>query len=370
MSAPPIYIPVYKPISYDEHQVMFTNSQLQDKDQTYKNIRLKDIEEVEKYKLQDGETFLYEHNDNMVEEPLTLMVEAVFLSADQPQKVIFNENMYAKIKYDDKGHLLALYESAGSAAPLEIPVVIDNGTCVNVTPKWFCDQNKILHALPKQKICLPQINTGNGLIDHHFWIDIPIQMQGVFLQVKSLVCGTQAPYGLLLSRHALNQMQYIQVYDKQEVWLRQTAVPLISIRNTSVYPKQTREVILRLDTTSHKVHIEGKSVSWIVTKQLGFPLQPVVTDFVANTTTTRYINNTDKVQRLHKGETLGYLDLRSKDGSLTHLQWLVPLNKSKDKYTLYGHTTFVNAPAQQSLADKLIINKRPINLKLDKDCLE
>ena len=197
-------------------------------------------------------------------------------------------------------------------------------------------------------------------------------MQGVFLQVKSLVCTTQAPYGLLLSRHALNQMQCIQVYDKQEVWLKQTAVPLIATTNTSVYPKHMKEVILRLDTTSHKVHIEGKSVSWIVTKQLGFPLQPVVTNFVANTTTVRYINNTDKVQRLHIGETLGYLDLRSKDGSLTHLQWLVPLNKSKGQYTLYGHTAFVNALAQQSLADKtdnqqkinqLEIRQRPLRLK-------
>ena len=105
MSADPIYIPVYKPIPYDEHQVMFANSQLQDKDQTYRNIQLKDIEDVEKYKLQDGETFLYEHNDDMVEEPLMLIVEAVCLSADQPQKVIFNENTYAKIRYDVKGHL-------------------------------------------------------------------------------------------------------------------------------------------------------------------------------------------------------------------------------------------------------------------------
>ena len=308
----------------------------------------------------------------MVEEQLIPMVEAVCLSADQPQKVIFNENMYAKIKYDDKGHFLALYESAGSATPLEIPIVIDNGASVNVTPKWFYDQNKILHALPKQKSYLPQINTGNGLIDHHFWIDIPIQMQGVFLQVKSLVCGTQAPYGLLLSRYALNQMQCIQVYDKQEVWLKQNTVPLIATTNTSVYPKQIKEVILKLDTTSYKVHIEGRSVSWIVTKQLGFPLQPVVTNFVANNTTIRYINNTDKVQRLHKGETLGYLDLRSKDGSLTHLQWLVPLNKSKNQYTLYGHTAFVNALAQQSLADEtnnqqktnqLEIRQRPFRLK-------
>ena len=167
-------------------------------------------------------------------------------------------------------------------------------------------------------------------------------------------------------------MQCIQVYDKHEVWLKHTTVPLIATTNMSVYPKQTKEVILKLDTTSYKTHIEGKSVSWIVTKQLGFPLQPVVTDFVANTTTVRYINNTDKVQRLYKGETLGYLDLRSKDGSLTHLQWLVPLNKTKDQYTLYGHTAFVNTLAQQSLVDetdnqqktnRLEIRQRLIRLK-------
>ena len=197
-------------------------------------------------------------------------------------------------------------------------------------------------------------------------------MQGVFLQVKSLVYGTQAPYGLLLSRHELNQMQCIQVYNKHEVWLKQTTIPLIATTNTSVYPKQIKEVILKLDLTSQKLHIEGRSVSWIVTEQLGFPLQPIVTDFVANTTTVSYINNTQKVQKLHKGETLGYLDLRSKDGSLTHLQWLVPLNKSKDQYTLYGHTAFVNALAQQSLAEetdnqqktnRLEIRQRPFRVK-------
>ena len=77
---------------------MFANMQLHDKDQTYKNIQLKDIEDIEKYKLQDGETFLYEHNDDMVEEKLTPMVEAVCLSADKTQKVIFNDNTYTKNK--------------------------------------------------------------------------------------------------------------------------------------------------------------------------------------------------------------------------------------------------------------------------------
>ena len=68
MSADPIHIPVYKPIPYKKHKVMFGNSQLQEKDQTYKNIWLKDIEDVKKYKFQDGETFLYEDNDDIVEE--------------------------------------------------------------------------------------------------------------------------------------------------------------------------------------------------------------------------------------------------------------------------------------------------------------
>ena len=134
MSADPILIPVYKPIPYAERKVTFTTMQLQEKDQTHKNIRPKDIEDVKKYKLQDGETFLYEHNDDMVEENFTPIIEAVCLSADQADKVIFNDNTYAKITYDEKGHLIALYESAGSAAPLEIPVVIDNGASVNVTP--------------------------------------------------------------------------------------------------------------------------------------------------------------------------------------------------------------------------------------------
>ena len=66
------------------------------------------------------------------------------------------------------------------------------------------------------------------------------------------------------------------------------------------------------------------------------------------------MNNTQRVQKFYKGETLGFLDLRSKDGSLTHLQWLVPVNSNKVQYNLYGHTAFVNALAQQPLAEETI----------------
>ena len=222
---------------------------------------------------------------------------------------------------------------------------------------------------------MPLINTGNGPIDHHFWIDIPLNVQGVFMQVKSLVCGTQAPYGLPLSRYALDQMQCIQVYDKQEVWLKQTTIPLIATKAISVYPQKTQAIPLKLDLGSIKTHVEGKSFSWILTKELGFPLQPVVSDYIANTTTIHYVNNTQTIQKVSKGETLGFLDLRSKDGSLTHLQWLIPMTPTHDQYTLYLHTAFVNALAQQPLAEETIdqqhmnrleIRQRPVKIKKDK----
>ena len=189
------------------------------------------------------------------------------------------------------------------------------------------------------------------------------------MQVKPLVCGTQAPYGLLLSRHVLDQMQ---VYDKQEVWLKLTTVPVIATTGISIYPQKTQAVQLKLDLGYLKTHIEEHSVSWIFTKQEGFPLQPVVTDYIANTTTICYVNKTEKVQKLFKCETLGYLDLRSKDGSLTHLQWLLPMTSAHDQYTLYGHTAFVNALAQQSLAEEMVdqqhtnkleIRQRPMKIR-------
>ena len=136
--------------------------------------------------------------------------------------------------------------------------------------------------------------------------------------------------------------------------MKQTTIPLIATTNISIHPQKVQAVTLKLDVASQKAHIEGHSVSWIVTKDIGFPFQPVVTDFIANNTSIHYMNNTQKVQKLHKGEILGFLDLRFKDGSLTHLQWLVPVNSNKVQYDLYGHTAFFNALAQQPLAEETI----------------
>ena len=48
---------------------------------------------------------------------------------------------------------------------------------------------------------------------------------------------------------------------------------------------------------------------------------------------------------------IGYLDVRSKDGSLAKMQWLIPMNHNLHDYILYGHT-FASALEKQALAQE------------------
>ena len=106
-------------------------------------------------------------------------------------------------------NLKAMYKNE-----LEIPTIIDNGASVNVLPKAFYDQHKILHKLPKVSANMQPIMTGNGAIPAYFWIDLPIEIQGIYLQLHCIVCDSTAGHGLLFSRMSLDQMQAIQLYDK------------------------------------------------------------------------------------------------------------------------------------------------------------
>ena len=63
---------------------------------------------------------------------------------------------------------------------------------------------ELLHHLPRTTSNLPPVTTGNSPIKSYFWIDIPVHIQGVYRQLKTLVCGLLAPYGLLLSRMSLD----------------------------------------------------------------------------------------------------------------------------------------------------------------------
>ena len=136
----------------------------------------------------------------------TPMVEAVYFDMNKAKKVLFDGEMYTQFEYDERGNLKAMYKNE-----LEIPMFIENGASVNVLPKAFYDKHEILHKLPKVSANMQPIMTGNGAIPAYFWIDLPLEIQGIHLQLCCIVCDSTAGHGLLFSRMSLDQMQAIQL---------------------------------------------------------------------------------------------------------------------------------------------------------------
>ena len=135
--------------------------------------------------------------------------------------------------------LLIIQRAAASKAiyknELEIPTAIDNGANVNVLPKAYYDQHQ---ELPKIKANMPPIMTGNGTIPAYFWIDVPLEIQGVVLQLRCIVCESTAGHGLLISRLALDQLQAIQLYDKNQLLIKMNAIPIIATPRAKFSSKQ------------------------------------------------------------------------------------------------------------------------------------
>ena len=129
--------------------------------------------------INDTETFQYKEK---IEETNIPMVEATYFTNEKAQKVLFDGEMYAVINYVQGGHLTAIYKNE-----LEIPTAIDNGANVNVLPKAFYDQHPQLHELPKMKANMQPIMTGNGTIPAYFWMDIPLDIQGIVIQLRCII---------------------------------------------------------------------------------------------------------------------------------------------------------------------------------------
>ena len=119
------------------------------------------------------------------------------------------------IDYDPDGSLEGIYDNT-----YKIPMFVNNGTTVNLMPTAFYAQATFLHHLPKHDATGEIIQTGNGTIKAHFWTDIQINVQGCLLQLKILVCDTQATTGILLSHMALEQLQTWQDYGTNTMYIK------------------------------------------------------------------------------------------------------------------------------------------------------
>ena len=76
-----------------------------------------------------------------------------------------------------------------------IQVFIDNGATPSILPLSPYNKHLILQRYPKTKSTTP-IHTGSGVIESHFWIELPLKLENQTIQIKVLVCDSECPYDI------------------------------------------------------------------------------------------------------------------------------------------------------------------------------
>ena len=129
----------------------------------------------------DVETFQYSHETSTK----LVLVQGVYVGSASPLIADIKTQPYSMLTYLDDGMMTGTYDNTH-----DIPIYIDNGSTLNIMPMHFYDNAYYLHHLPKAPTAAKTIQTGNGPVKTHFWIDILLNVQGCMIQFKLLVCDT------------------------------------------------------------------------------------------------------------------------------------------------------------------------------------
>ena len=76
----------------------------------------------------------------------------------------------------------------------------------------------ILQKYPKTESHTP-IHTGGGMIESHFWIQIPLKLDNQIIQIKTLVCDSECPYDIVLGHTSLAQLSAWQDYASRQLFI-------------------------------------------------------------------------------------------------------------------------------------------------------
>ena len=313
----------------------------------------------------DVETFQYSHETSTKH----VLVQGVYIGSASPLIADIKTQPYSMLTYLDNGMMTGTYDNTH-----DIPIYIDNGSTLNIMPTHFYDNAYYLHHLLKVPTAAKTILTGNGPVKTHFWIDVLLNVQGCMIQLKLLVCNTQAQTGILLSKMALEQLQTWQDYRNNTLYVKQTAIPLHAIQDIESLPdrKTTIEVIAdKTNEVQYKDIIGGQGIVWVGSNDSSKPLQPIVATFHNDKTLITFENTTGKTQYITKGALVAILDMRSKDGGMTNFEWDIPTD-DEGNLVLYAHT-FASSLEPTKLANedpalqaetKIAVSKTPYKHKM------
>ena len=144
-----------------------------------------------------------------------------------------NHVPYQTIEYDDKGMFQEkLMDDTW------VQIFIDNGATPSILPLSIYNKYPILRKYPKTESNTP-IHTGGGMIESHFWIEIPLKLHNQFIQIKALVCDSECPHDIVLECTSLAQLSTWQDYASKWLYIQQISIPLIVRNNVQIMSGKT-----------------------------------------------------------------------------------------------------------------------------------
>ena len=197
------------------------------------------------------------------------------------------------------------------------------------------------------------IHTGGGMIESHFWIEIPLKLENQIIQIKTLVCDSECPYDIVLGCTSLAQLSAWQDYASRQLFIQQISIPIIARNNVRVLPGQTGiiSLALKLSKTSFPpCHtITGKGIAYVKLFNPTLPLRPIEIEFENNRCCLEVSNTSYCTIEFQYGQEVTYFDARSKG--------LVQINNLKhfpiDQY-LHDRVTPATLSPKLIAYDKLI----------------
>ena len=169
------------------------------------------------------------------------MPHAMYFSSNKETISKINQVPYQVIDYDDKGMFQAkLMDNT------QVEIFIDNGATPSILPLNVYNKHPILQKYPKMESHTP-IHTRGGMIESHFWIEIPLRLENQIIQIKTLVCDLECPYNIVLSHTSLAQLLAWQDYASRQLFIQQISIPLIATNNIRVLPGCTGIISLALN---------------------------------------------------------------------------------------------------------------------------
>ena len=202
----------------------------------------------------------------------------------------------------------------------QVEIFIENGATPSILPLNMYNKYPILQKYPKTESHTP-IHTRGGMIESHFWIEIPLRLENQIIQIKTLVCDSECPYNIVLGCTSLAQLSAWQDYASRQ----QISIHLMATNNIRVLPGCTGiiSLVLKLSKTSFIPHhtIIGKGIAYVKPFDSTLPLRPVEIEFENNRCCLEVCNTSDCTIEFQYGQEIAYFDAKSKG--------LVQINNSK-----------------------------------------